>query len=333
MARKQKRWQDYWHREVVNIFVKRFLPWVVLLFIDGGFVLCEAVSGVNVLYLTTGTSAGYIGHYYYSDEYGGFANDIAQSFAVDEDGKIYLADTFNNRVQVFTNEGKFLFLFPTSDSPRVGSGYNITIGWDKNVYVSEISVKKGYTGKYNAKNGKMINAFARPGNGTGEYWHADQICADIKGDVYIYDMNLSKIEKYSKDGKYLGALADKGFFTINPDGHLYIKGMYGIKIYDTNKSFIKPERVMINLPLLKDVVLLKVDKIGNFYCYDGETKISKISPAGSKIIDEVEILSRPVGNMIKNIDIGNDGNVYVANSDYDNAGRIFLRIDKYILKN
>ncbi len=34
-----------------------------------------------------------------------------QDIACDRTGKVYVADTFNHRIQVFTTEGKFLRMF------------------------------------------------------------------------------------------------------------------------------------------------------------------------------------------------------------------------------
>ena len=68
--------------------------------------------------------------YTYGSTKGKFNNP--QDVAVDRQGLVYVADTGNRRIQMFTPDGQYLFQFGTE-----GPGYGITIDDNNLVYVTE----------------------------------------------------------------------------------------------------------------------------------------------------------------------------------------------------
>ena len=90
------------------------------------------------------------------------------SVACDSTGNVYVADTFNHRIQIFTAEGKFLRMFGRRGEGRGELGYpmGVVIDTIDMVYVSEhinhrISV---FT-----SDGQFVSSFGRKGNGPGEF--------------------------------------------------------------------------------------------------------------------------------------------------------------------
>jgi len=284
----------------------------------------------SIINLSTGTESGKVGYYHYSDDYGGFANETAQAIAVDTRGNIYIADTYNSRVQIFDPNGVFVSAFSLTDKHDIdsgGNGYNICIGKDNYLYVSEINMKGKIVGKFDLK-GRLIHSFGQGGEMPGCFWHADQIEADSKGNVYIYDSNLERIQKFDKKGNFVRILDCSGYFAINENDNICLMDKKTAKVvfYDTKGEMDKPIKTL-DAPFSKGGVVMKIDKYGNIYIA-GEGKIKKISSDGS-LVGEMTMLPRS-GNMVRSLVIDDGGNIFVAESDYDLENRIFFKVRKYI---
>ncbi len=142
--------------------------------------------------------------------------------AVDKSGNIYVADTWNHRIQKFDPSGKFLTTWgsfinladpgaasdPDKDSKFFGPR-GVAIGPDGNLYITDTGNKRvsifDPTGKYI----RQISSGMSPDR-TGPNYPFDKpgelnepigIAVDGSGNVYVVDTNNKRIQKFDATGK------------------------------------------------------------------------------------------------------------------------------------
>lgn len=60
--------------------------------------------------------------------------DTVHGIALDDKGKVYVADRANNRIQIFESEGKFLYQW---QSKKMGRPWSVAFGPDGYIYVAD----------------------------------------------------------------------------------------------------------------------------------------------------------------------------------------------------
>ena len=121
--------------------------------------------------------------------------DCPYSVACDSTGNVYVADTRNHRIEVFTAEGKFLRMFGRHGKGKGELGYPIGVAIDTSdmVYVSEhsnhrVSVFTFY--------GQFVTSFGGKGNGPGEFVGPRGLAVDDCGVVYVCDHENSRVQVF-----------------------------------------------------------------------------------------------------------------------------------------
>lgn len=108
--------------------------------------------------------------------------NVPHSVRVSKDGRVYVCDRENNRVQVFTAEGKFLAEWTDFKSPM-----GIHIDANQNVYVSDQVPRISIL----TLDGKLL-ARGR----TFEFMH--NVFVDSKGNIYGVDTTYQTVQKFEK---------------------------------------------------------------------------------------------------------------------------------------
>ncbi len=108
---------------------------------------------------------------------------------ISNDGLVYVGDRVNNRIQVFTPDGKFVkegFIERKTSTPE-GTAFDVAFSADKGqqfLYVSDGSNKKVQI--LNRETLEVVGFFGgHGGHGPGQFYHLHSIATDSKGNVYI----------------------------------------------------------------------------------------------------------------------------------------------------
>lgn len=162
---------------------------------------------------------------------------------VDKKGMIYVADTGNDRVQVFNPDGSYSNMFGESGT---GDGefrapMSVAVNPKGNIYVADSRNKKI---KAFSQDGIFLFAVG-PELGNIALLNPVAVRCDENKNVYILDAALKKVIVTDAMGKFLrvwddsGALQDPASLDYDGKGFFYIldKGSYNVKIFDADGRF------------------------------------------------------------------------------------------------
>src|SRR5437667_171515 len=119
--------------------------------------------------------------------------------ATDGSGNVYVADTYNNRIQKFDRNGTFL---TTWGSAGAGNGqfdfpYGVATDGSGNVYVADTGNNR--IQKFDA-NGTFLTAWGSYGSGDGQFGSPYGAATDESGDVYVAGGHNHKIHRTGWSG-------------------------------------------------------------------------------------------------------------------------------------
>ena len=110
-------------------------------------------------------------------------------------GNIYIADTYNHRVQVFSGNGEHLFMFSEKMKEPVG----ICIFQNK-VFVTQLS---GNCINMYELEGKLIKSVGSKGNGEAQFSRPFGLdVSDINNNIYVCDLDNHRIQILTEELKY-----------------------------------------------------------------------------------------------------------------------------------
>jgi DNA-binding beta-propeller fold protein YncE len=223
--------------------------------------------------------------------------------AVDAQGNVYVADTWNHRIQKFGPDGRFLakwgeFVNLSDPQGAVDPNRNnkffgprgIAVDAQGNVYVTDTGNKRVSVFDSNGRFLREISSGVTPEktgqgyayNAPGEMNEPIGIAVDAQGNVYVADTNNRRIQKYGPEGNFV-------------------------------TQWAAPQRAWDSGPYLEP--FLAVDAQGNLYASGPATAtVYKFSPEGQA---QGEKTTSPQNVALKTptgITVGPDGNVYVVDT-------------------
>ena len=194
--------------------------------------------------------------------------DFPIGVAVNEIDEVVVADFYNNRIQRFTADGKFLDEFPTAPFPG-----GIAIDGEGNLYVAHFGLapatkRNPPDGKrfrdqiavYSPK-GKLLRQWGKTGKGDGEFNQPGHIALSKDGKVYVSDQLNRRIQVFDTEGKFLFKWGQQG---AKP-------GEFGASAHP--------------LQFIGGPTFLALDRHGNLYVTEAkECRVQKFSADGTPLL-------------------------------------------------
>lgn len=124
--------------------------------------------------------------------------DTPHALAVDDTGKIYVADRENDRVQVFDHQGRYLAAW---SSPEIGRPYGIAFLGNGRFAIAD-GGEQPETGPHRSamvivdNQGKVIERIGRYGNYDGQFRMAHHLAAGRDGAIYVVDITGQRVQKF-----------------------------------------------------------------------------------------------------------------------------------------
>jgi peptidylamidoglycolate lyase len=126
---------------------------------------------------------------------------LPHGITTDTEGRLYVADRKNARIQVLSPDGEWLSAW---EQPELGRPYGVEVGADGYLYAvdggDELDVQgsapRSQVIKLNLQ-GEIIARWGHSGNGEGEMNIPHDIAVDAKGNIYVADLNNNRVLKFA----------------------------------------------------------------------------------------------------------------------------------------
>jgi sugar lactone lactonase YvrE len=169
--------------------------------------------------------------------------------AVAPDGTVYVADTWNHRIQRFSATGQFLGTWGSQGS---GDGqfvnpYSVTVAPDGTVYVADTDNDR--IQRFSAT-GQFLGKWGSSGSGDGQFREPYGVAVASGGTVYVADSGNNRIQRFSATGQFLGKWGPWGSgdgqfdypygVAVAPDGTVYVAdtGNHRIQRFSATGQFL-----------------------------------------------------------------------------------------------
>jgi sugar lactone lactonase YvrE len=133
-----------------------------------------------------------------------------KNVAVGPDGNVYVVDSMNARIVVFSSAGQHLWKWGSKgrDPGQLDSPWGIAIDRNNDVYVSDASAHR--ISKFNAS-GTFIFSWGRAGTSDGQFSCPASVALDSDGNLYVSDFFNNRVQKFNTStGAFLGK-----FYVVN----------------------------------------------------------------------------------------------------------------------
>lgn len=131
----------------------------------------------------------------------GSFNSLA-GVAIDTLGNVYVADSHNHRIQIFSNDGILRDVWGKAGMRLGQLRYPSGVAVDRNGYVYVVDSGNNRIQVF-SNNGIFIRAWGRKGSKPGQFQTPIDIAIDRRGDLYITDTNNNRIQVFSPTGQFL----------------------------------------------------------------------------------------------------------------------------------
>jgi aldose sugar dehydrogenase len=255
-------------------------------------------------------------------------------------GNVYVADTGNNRIQVFYDNGTFISTwgrFGGASNGTFSHPQGIAIDQEGNVYVADTANNRI---QVFSSNGTYISKFPRK---WGEFGPRDGMLTSPEGvainpssgNVYVADTGNNRIQVFSSNGTFVSKWGEQGTtdgmlrspegVAINPSsGNVYVAdtGNNRIQVFSSNGTFIsKWGEQGTTDGMLRSPAGIAVDpSSGNVYVADKDNHRIQVFSSNGTFVSKVGIYGFmeegtrfPEGVAIN----PSSGNVYVADTASD----------------
>jgi DNA-binding beta-propeller fold protein YncE len=119
----------------------------------------------------------------------------AEGVAVDREDRLYVADSCNHRVQVFSADGTFLRAYggPGSGPGQMSYPYDVRVDAAGYQFVCEFgnSRVQVFDG-----DGKLVEVLGRAGRRPGQFANPWSVALDSKGNLYVADSQNHRVQRF-----------------------------------------------------------------------------------------------------------------------------------------
>jgi YD repeat-containing protein len=233
------------------------------------------------------------------DPYGSFGTANGQlnrpiGLAADSKGNLWVADTFNHRIQKFGPNGEYLTQFGSlgSGNGQLNLPYGLTVDSAGNLWVADTFNHR--VQKF-GPNGEYLSQFGSAGSGNGQLNAPSRVAIDSAGNVWVADSDNHRIQKFAPNGAYLSQFGTKGTgngqfnypaaIAFDAAGNVWVadRGNHRIQKFAPNGAYLSqfgtlgPGEGQLNAP-----TALSIDAEGNLWVADsGNHRIQKLAPNGA----------------------------------------------------
>ncbi|MDO8673004.1 MAG: TIGR03663 family protein [Dehalococcoidia bacterium] len=162
----------------------------------------------------------------------------AWGIAVDAEGFVYVADTWNHRIQKFDSDLRFVTKWGDNVDTRGAAQGNggkfygprgIAVDTEGNIFVTDTGNHR--VQKFNAR-GEFVGAFGGLGSRDGQFLEPVGIGVDADGNIYVVDTWNHRIQKFDKSFRFVAqipvngwestGILNKPLLAVEPGGNILV---------------------------------------------------------------------------------------------------------------
>jgi DNA-binding beta-propeller fold protein YncE len=250
--------------------------------VDGGNNRLQVFDGQGEFLRTWGSAGAGEGQFNFID------TDGTAYGAVDAagQGNVYVADTFNYRVQKFDSQGNFLAQW---GSQGTGDGQfqrpiDVTVDSQGNVYVIDDfrNVIQVFDGK-----GNFQRTIGAPGAGDGQFQFTGGLAVDARDYIYVADFGNRRVQVFDNQGNFtakwpLQGSGEPSDIALDDQGNIYVVNYtnHNVQEFDPGGNFIRSWRSFgPGEDRLEEPTSVAIDPEGFLYVSDyANDRILKFKP-------------------------------------------------------
>ena len=125
--------------------------------------------------------------------------NLVHALNISKDGFVYVADRINNRVQVFTIDGKYVTEAFAPNRKSIGNGAAFDLGFSPDAAETYLYVADNTNGKvqiFERKTMKHLGGFGQMGNQPGQWNRVHSLAVDSKGNIYTGETGGRKVQRF-----------------------------------------------------------------------------------------------------------------------------------------
>ena len=251
--------------------------------------------------------------------------------AIGPSGGLYVTDTWNHRIQVFDEAGRYLFQWGDSGSASGQFRFPIQLAIDSdgNVYVADADNQR--IEKF-ASDGTYLLQWGSPGSGDGQFLEPEGVAVDASGNVYVADRGNRRMQKFGPDGTYLrqwgrpgtgdGSFVWPCSVAVDDSGYVYVVDREGpsemvnrVQKFTSDGAFVSTWGRYGHGPgQFYDPMDVAVDSNGTVYVGDSmNERVQTFTRAGAYLTTCLPLHEREgYGALPTGIAVRPDGTFYVA---------------------
>jgi uncharacterized protein (TIGR03663 family) len=168
--------------------------------------------------------------------------------AVAGDGRVYVADTWNHRIQAFDSDGTFLARWgtygQTTDAAALMYGpRDIAVDSEGQVFVTDTGNKRILVFD---PDGNYLDQWGGEGAGPGSFSEPVGIDVDQEGNIYVADTWNQRVQRFGPDHGFLNewpveawygqSVVNKPYLAVDGEGRVYITDPEGYRVSVFNRE-------------------------------------------------------------------------------------------------
>ncbi len=136
---------------------------------------------------------------------------------ISRDGRVFVADTGNHRIQVFTPKGDFLYMFPvkTASGEKPADPVDV-LALDRKQYLY-VSDNDNHKIKVHKQDGAFVFEWGGFGEERGRFRYPGILAANEYNQIFVVDVLNTRIQEFDPDGNFI---AEIGAWGVSP-GQLF----------------------------------------------------------------------------------------------------------------
>ncbi|MBF0449989.1 MAG: 6-bladed beta-propeller [Candidatus Magnetomorum sp.] len=170
--------------------------------------------------------------------------DYPYFLTMDNSGTLYVSDTYNHRIQIFTTEGQYIRSFGSSgtDAGEFDEPHGIVVD-DSKIYVVDSGNHRVQIFNAVSETFEYSIGTGASGNNSGQFNSPKGIAVDNNGKIYVADANNHRVQVFSNSGAYeysIGTgIAGSNPGEFNRPYDVYVDNSGKIYVTDQNNSRVQ----------------------------------------------------------------------------------------------